>query len=84
MSGSLIWINFNRLELFMDNGCSFRFEENAKKKNGFVMYMEANAKESNYVEVIFDNCGQRFHDRPLRNGVACRLDKRGRSGIVRI
>jgi hypothetical protein len=58
----------------MDNRRCFRFEKKAKKrkKNGLVVFMswEANAKGGNYVEVFFDDCGQRFPDHPLRNGVA--------------
>jgi hypothetical protein len=63
----------NLRELFIDSGRYFPFEKKGKndeKERAVLMGREAYAKEGNYVEIIFDDCGQRSYDRPLRNGVA--------------
>jgi hypothetical protein len=56
----------------MHNGPYIEQKAKKRKKNGLAVLVgrEANTKESSYVEVIFDDCGQRFHDSPPRNGLA--------------
>jgi hypothetical protein len=50
---------------------SRKMQEAKRKKNGLAVLLswEADAKGGN-IEVIFDDCGRRSHDRTLHDGVA--------------